>query len=201
MQRSAWKNNANWRTKQLKNYTKSQLHVLTAINLEKKKMDRLENCQRFGHWLFWHAYIWVALVDLILSGPWAITKWTRACDKRSAHLWIQTLLSFWKYSTTMQIGTVSGLWIFRKCRRLKIIIRETVVHLQRSYVLANKLDVQDTDIRFTQFNRSWNYFSWCRFTHGWNTRSWSLGFGYWSVSLFSKPTKEKQWSRTRRLVG
>ena len=52
MQRNVWKDIANWRTKQLNSYTRPQLHVLTAINLGKKKMDQLENCQRFGHKVF-----------------------------------------------------------------------------------------------------------------------------------------------------
>ena len=51
----------------------------------------------------------------------AITKWTRTCDKRmctfdlihSSHMWFQTLLSCGKHSTTVQVGTVSGLWFCR----------------------------------------------------------------------------------------
>ena len=41
----------------------------------------------------------------------------------------------------------------------------------------------------TQFNGSWDYFSWCRFTHGWDSSSWSLWFGYWGVPFFTKPRK------------
>ena len=43
--------------------------------------------------------------------------------------------------------------------------------------------------------------SWCRFTHGWNTSSWSLGFGFWSLSLLSNSIKENQRSSTRKLVA
>ena len=46
MQRNAWKDLANLRTKRLNSYTKSQLHVLTTINSKKKKWDLLENCQK-----------------------------------------------------------------------------------------------------------------------------------------------------------
>ena len=45
MQRSAWKDIANWQTKQLNSYTKSQHHALTTINSKQKKMDQLENCR------------------------------------------------------------------------------------------------------------------------------------------------------------
>ena len=49
MQRNAWNDIANWRTKQLNNYTKSKLHALTTTNSRIKKWDLLENCQRFAH--------------------------------------------------------------------------------------------------------------------------------------------------------
>ena len=39
-----WKDLANWPLKQLSNYTKSRRHAWTTINLEKKKMDQLDNC-------------------------------------------------------------------------------------------------------------------------------------------------------------
>ena len=32
--------------------------------------------------------------------------------------------------------------------------------------------------------------SWCRFTHVWNSRSRSLGFGDWSISFFTKPNRQ-----------
>ena len=45
----------------------------------------------------------------------AVTKWTRACDKRLAR-WVNSnnILSCEKHCATMQAGTVSGLWF---CRR------------------------------------------------------------------------------------
>ena len=129
----------------------------------------------------------------------AITKWTRACDKRSARLisyihswdmWIQTILSCGKYSTSMQIRIVSRFWFRRRPWRLKINIRWTLVHFRKSHVCSNKLDVQETDFSFTRLYRSWSNFSRCRFTHGRNSSSWSLGFGYRSVSFFPKPTQQ-----------
>ena len=79
---------ARWRTKQLNSKTKSQLNALTTINSRKKKRDLLENCHKFAHKLFKNACIWRALVpDILLSVnklARAVTKWTRACDKRVA---------------------------------------------------------------------------------------------------------------------
>ena len=90
MQRNVWKDIANWRTKQLNNYTKSRHHALTTTNSRKKKWDQLENCQKYAHKLFWNACIWLALVDLIFYGPWTnlleLSLSARACDKRSARL-------------------------------------------------------------------------------------------------------------------
>ena len=47
-----------------------------------------------------------------------------------------------------------------------------------------------------QLNGSWDYSSWCRFTHGWGSGSRSLGFSDWSISFFSKPIEEIQRNST-----
>ena len=65
LQRNAWNDIANWRTKQLNNYTRSQLHALTTTNSRIKKWDLLESCQSFAHDFFFNAYIWRALAGLI----------------------------------------------------------------------------------------------------------------------------------------
>ena len=101
----------------------------------------------------------------------------------------------------MQIMIVSGFWFCRRSRRRKINMRWTLVYFRKSHVRGKKLDVQETDFSFTQFYRSWNNFSRCRFTHGWNSSSWSSGFGHRSVSLFTKPTQQHQRSSTRKLVA
>ena len=46
-QRNAWKDIANLRIKQLNNYTKSRHHVWMTSIFKKKKLDELENCQKF----------------------------------------------------------------------------------------------------------------------------------------------------------
>ena len=52
MQRNALKDIANWRSRQLNSYTKSQHQALTTTNSRKKKWDLLETCQNFAHRLF-----------------------------------------------------------------------------------------------------------------------------------------------------
>ena len=51
-QRNAWKDIVNLRIKQLSNHTKSRRHASMTINLEKEKVDQLENCPQFAHNLF-----------------------------------------------------------------------------------------------------------------------------------------------------
>ena len=100
----------------------------------------------------------------------------------------------------MQTGTVSGLWLCQRSWGLIIDFRENFVHIWKSYFCSHDLDVQETNISFTQFDRSWNYFSWCRFTHGWTSRSGSLGFGYCSIAIFLQPTTEIQRERAGKLA-
>ena len=74
----------------------------------------------------------------------------------------------------MQVGTVPRHWFCRRPWRFKINIRRTPMHFRKSNICANELDVQETNFSFTQFYRSWNHFSRCRFTHGRYSRSLSL---------------------------
>ena len=48
MQRNACKDLANWRIKQLNNYTRSKHHALTTTYSRKKKWDLLDNCQKYA---------------------------------------------------------------------------------------------------------------------------------------------------------
>ena len=108
----------------------------------------------------------------------------------SSHIWIQAILLGGRHSTTMQIRLVSRLWFCRKPWRLKADLRWHSVHFRKSHVRANKLDVQETDFRFTQFYRSCGNFSRCRFTQ------FPLSiFGIWWLTYFiphpTSPTTPK----------
>ena len=112
----------------------------------------------------------------------------------SSHKWIQAILVCGKHSTTMQIRVVSRLWFCRRHWRFKINISRNSLHFRTSHVRANKLDVQETDFSFTQFHRSWNHFSRCRFTHGLYSRSHILRFGNLSISF---RTEQNWWTQER----
>ena len=135
----------------------------------------------------------------------AVTKWTEACDKRLAHwisyihnTWIQPVLLCGKRSTTMQIRIVSRFGFCRRPWRLKINIRWTLMHFRKSNSCANKLDVQETDLGLTQLTRSRAHISWCKFTHGWDSRSRSLAFSDWSISFLTEPKMYESHGETCR---
>ena len=72
-------------------YTKSQRHAWMIINLKKKEMDQLDNCLLFAHKIVLKC-LYLARTgrpDISLSVnklAHAVTKWTKACDKRLACL-------------------------------------------------------------------------------------------------------------------
>ena len=76
----------------------------------------------------------------------------------------------------MQIGSVSGLWLCGRSWRFKIHIWRNFVHLWKSYICSNKMDVQETNISFSQFNRIWNYL-----TGHWTEIGWVTCSGIWDL--------------------
>ena len=139
----------------------------------------------------------------------AVTQWTKSCDKRLALL-ISYIHDTSELRQDCYVGNTA-----QQCRLGLFQDSDFAGHQEdskstsggllcifgKSNICTNKLDVQETDFSFTQLNRSRDNISWCRFTHGWNTSSWSLGFGYRSLSLFSNPIKGNQRSSTRKLVA
>ena len=181
-------------------------------------MDQLENYLLFAHNLFWNVYRFGTYgrpdiqwsVDKLARSitNWtkavgntakqcrlvrAVTKWTKACDLiHSSHMWSQTILSCGKHCQTIQRRIVLGLRFCRWPRRFRINIGRNLMHFRKPNICASQLDVQETDLRFTQFYGSWNDLSRCRFTHGWDSRFRSLGFSDWRVSSLTKPNQQNQ---------
>ena len=101
----------------------------------------------------------------------------------------------------MQIRIVPGLWFCRRSWRLEVNIRRSSVHFRESHFCAKELDVQETDFSLTQFYRSWNVFSRCRFTHRWNSSSWSwvlVKEVFHSYPNQSDNTKDQVWGNSSR---
>ena len=108
MQRNVWSDVASWRTKQPSNCTMLQRHVLMTIKSKKKNWDLLENCQRYActssHQM--DQSLWQTL------GSFAFLY--------SSFNWMCAILSCGKHCTTVQTGTISGLWFCWRSWRLKI---------------------------------------------------------------------------------
>ena len=75
----------------------------------------------------------------------------------------------------MQTGTVSRLWFRGRPWRFEIHFWRNIVHFRKSYICSNKLDVQETNFSFTQFNRIWNYLLGHRTEIGWFACSGIMG--------------------------
>ena len=60
----------------------------------------------------------------------------------------------------MQTGTVWDLWCCLRSWRPWLDLRENFVHIWKSHVCSQKLDVQKTHFCLTHFDGIWNYFSW-----------------------------------------
>ena len=127
---------------------------------------------------------------LYLARVWE-TRYFVVCEQacscgyeKDRSLW-QTLSTFdllhWQHCFVGHIRIVPRLWFCRRSGRLEINIRWALVHFGESHVRTSKLDVQETDISFTRFNRDCSYFSWCRFTYGRHSRSHS---GIWWLKFF-----------------
>ena len=91
----------------------------------------------------------------------AVTKWTKACDKRLARLF-SYIHRTCEYRQCCYVGNTA-----QHCR---------LGLFQDSDFAGDLEDSKSTsDLSFTQFHRSSNHFSRCRFTHGRYSRSHSLG--------------------------
>ena len=181
-----------WRTKQRNSCTKSLLLVLVTINPKKKKnWNAWENCQMYALKLPKNVCIWRSAIKFAR----AITKWTRACGKRPARL-ISHIHFTSEYKPCCHVGNtpqLCRLGLFQDFdfagdpEDTKWTSGGTLPH-----IFSGKLDVQETDMCVTQFKGIWNYFSWCRFAHGRNSRAWSLGFGVDVLHSNSSKTKIQQ---------
>ena len=172
MSRNVWNDIVSWQTRRLNNSTKHQLHALITIISQRKNRNPWEDCQKYAHKLFWNAYTWHVLEDLIFC------EQTCSCGNEMDKSLCQTFGTF-------DLLHSSHKWIQTKM-------------WDAQHNNADK-DVQETNLSFTQFYGSWNNLCRCRFTHGWDSRSRSLGFSDWSISFLTKPNQQNQ--RYKRATG
>ena len=123
----------------------------------------------------------------------SITKWTKACDKRLNRL-ISYIHHTCEYKQYCYVGNtdkqcrraVSRLWFCRRLWRFDVNIRRNSVHFRKSHVCSSKLDVQETDFSFTQFNRSWSHLFRWMLVYVWMVYLLSI-FGTWWLKFYMQP--------------
>ena len=116
----------------------------------------------------------------------SITKRTKACDKRLNRLisYIHHTCGFKQYCHVGNTTKQCRLGLFQDSDFAGD-LKGSNQHQGESYAFSEVIRSCQTNLSFTQFYRSWNHFSSCRFAHGWDSSSWSLGFGLKRVSLSS----------------
>ena len=112
------------------------------------------NCLKFAHRLIQNVYTWLVFVDLIFL--WfvnklarAITKWTRAFDKRSARL-ISHIHHTREFKQHCEVGNTAQQCL-AEILKLKIDLGVNFVHVWKSHFCSHKLDVQEANFCLTQF--------------------------------------------------
>ena len=112
----------------------------------------------------------------------AVTKWTKACDKRSARLisYIHHSCEFRQYCYVRHTAQQCRLGLFQDSDFAgDIVVSKSTsggilcIFGSRTFVPRSGMCKKQTSVLHSY--RSWNCFSWCRFTHGRNSRAWSLG--------------------------
>ena len=183
MQRSVWNDIVSWHTRRLNNSTKYVLHASMTTTSKKKKWNLLENCQKYHVKLFnCLCLARVGRPDILWSMnklARSITEWTKPCDKRLSRLiyYIHHTCEYKQYcyvgNTAKQcrLGPVSRLRFCRRSWGLKIYFGWNIVRFGKSYICSNKLDVQETNFSFTQFNRPVNEQTWNSFNTSHNSKT------------------------------
>ena len=167
---------ANWRTKRQSTYTKFQVHAWMIINSNKKNLNQSENYHKSAHKLFWNACTWHESED-------------------------QT---FYGLSTNLQEQSRNGLrhvtddwqdWFRGFISRLRLCWRPwgsqnqtggNLMYLWESNIRLHLLDVQETHVSISQFNRIRNCFVGCWFENGRAICSWFMGCGGRSVTFIEE---------------
>ena len=200
MQRSVWNDIVSWRTRRLSNSTKYLLHASMTTTSKRKKQNQLEKLSKVCSQIVLKC-LYLARIgrpDILWSVnklARSITKWTKACDKRLNRL-ISYIHRTSEYKQYCHVGNTA-----KQCRLGLFQDSDFAGDLEDSKSTSGWMlcifrshtfvpmswDMQETNFCFPQF-------SWCRSAHVRYSRSWSLGFVYWSVAFFfqnqSKRSKE-----------
>ena len=105
--RNVWNDIVSWQTGRLNNSTKHQLHALMTIISMKKNWNPWEKCRKYAFKLFWNAYIWNVLEDLIFHG-----QWTNLHDRsHNGPKIVTNVYAVWSLTFIMHVNTNSiAMW-------------------------------------------------------------------------------------------
>ena len=119
----------------------------------------LSNCSEMPD--TWHVLEQPHIIWSVNKLARSITKWTKACDKRLNRLisYIHHTCEYRQYFHVVNTIKQCRLGLFQDSdfagdlEDSKSTSGGTLCHFWKSYICSNKLDVQETNCRFAQFNR------------------------------------------------
>ena len=194
---------ANLRETQLSKCTKSQRHAWMIITSKKKKNGSVGElstvCSHIVLKCLYMARIGRPHIQWSVNKlARAVTIWTKTCDKSLARFisYIHHTCDYrkhclcGKHSATLQIRIVSRFWFCRRPWRLKVNFRWNSVYFSEAEHLCQHIGcVRNRHQSHTAQQKLVLLLS-CRFRHGWDSRSRSLGFGDWSISFLTEPNQQ-----------
>ena len=143
----------------LNNSTQYQLHALMTIISKMQNWNLWENCRKYALKLFWNAYTWHVLEDLIFYGQWAnLHDRSQNGPKHVTNAWIVWSLTFIIHVTTNNVGNTAKqcrLGLFQDsdfCGRswgLKIHFRWNIMHFGKSYNLFQSVGRVRNKLQFS----------------------------------------------------
>ena len=182
MQRSVWNDIVSWRTRRLNN----------SIDDHHFKEEEMKSVGELSHV---RSQIVLKCLYLARIGRpdilWSvnklarsITKWTKACYKRLNRLisYIHHTCEYKQYCHVGNTAKQCRLGLFQDSdfagdlEDSKSTSGGTLCVFGKLYTCSNKLDVQETNFGFAQFNRILNYLFGYRTEIGWFARSGIMGF-------------------------
>ena len=121
----------------------------------------LSNCSEMlilgKNWTTWY-FLWS-----VNKFARSITEWTKACDKRLNRLifYVHHTCEYKQYCYVGSTAKQCSLGLFQDSDFAGDLEDSNwnIVHFWKSYNCSNKLDVQETDVSFSQFNRIWDHLS------------------------------------------
>ena len=141
------------------------------------------------NWTTWHLVVSQQSCEIshkMHSGMWQMIS--KADFLFSSHEWLSSILSCGKHGTALQTGIVSGRWhsseIFEDSKSTSVgilYIFGSHTFVPTSWTCKKQTSVSHSSTESEIFSLD------AVLTHGRNSRSRSLGFGYWSTAFFFQP--------------